>query len=338
VFGGDGADNAIASSDPNNKWALSSQGLNIIRTVNGGTTFSARSNGINLTNVPFIARFEKCPNNDDVFIAGTDNVWRVNDFFSGSTAWTDNLGGVNFASGISGMAFAPSDATCGTYAFGTRSGSLRITSAGGGAFPGNWPDLDASNQVPNRAVTDLAFDPTNANVLYVTLSGFDGSVPGQPGHIFKTTNALSGAATWTNVSPPVDIPFNTIVVDPTNTNVLYAGSDLGIWRTPDAGATWAHMGPGIGMPNVAVFELQIASNGRLVAFTHGRSALALSNFDVDNDSVVNCADVAVVKAALGKRFGQVGYNAAADLNSDGIVDVRDLAMLTKQLAAGTVCP
>jgi uncharacterized repeat protein (TIGR01451 family) len=60
--------------------------------------------------------------------------------------------------------------------------------------------------------------------------------------------------------------------------------------------------------------------------------------DVNGDGVVNCADVAVVKAAFGKRVGQTGYSAAADTNNDGVVNVLDLAYVTQHLPVGTKCP
>ncbi|MGH8007987.1 MAG: WD40/YVTN/BNR-like repeat-containing protein, partial [Candidatus Binatia bacterium] len=106
IFSGDGADNAISSSDPNNDWALSLQNLNIFRTTNGDS-FSAADSGIDKSGAPFIARFEKCPANDNVFIAGTDNVWRSNNFFgAGSPTWSANSPDTG---AISALAFAPSD-------------------------------------------------------------------------------------------------------------------------------------------------------------------------------------------------------------------------------------
>jgi hypothetical protein len=59
--------------------------------------------------------------------------------------------------------------------------------------------------------------------------------------------------------------------------------------------------------------------------------------DVNNDGRVDCLDVTIVKLAFGKRTGQAGFDARADINSDGVVDVNDLAFVLKQLPAGTVC-
>jgi uncharacterized repeat protein (TIGR01451 family) len=59
--------------------------------------------------------------------------------------------------------------------------------------------------------------------------------------------------------------------------------------------------------------------------------------DVNGDGVVNCTDVAIVKAAFGKKVGQPGYNMAADVNNDGVVNLLDLAFVTQHLPAGTKC-
>jgi hypothetical protein len=75
----------------------------------------------------------------------------------------------------------------------------------------------------------------------------------------------------------VNIPFNTIVIDPTTPSTVFAGADNGVWASNDAGATWAYMGPEAGIPNVAVFDLQIqASTRKVFAFTFGRGAFMLA--------------------------------------------------------------
>lgn len=59
--------------------------------------------------------------------------------------------------------------------------------------------------------------------------------------------------------------------------------------------------------------------------------------DVDGSGVVDCADVALVKASFGKRTGQAGFNPGADINQNGVVDVSDLSAVTRLLPTGTVC-
>ncbi len=158
--------------------------------------------------------------------------------------------------------------------FGTAgAGTLRITRNGGAS----WSDFDPTDAVPNRPITGIAFNSRDPNIAYVTLSGFDEGTPGKSGHVFKSTNALSGSPAWTNVSPPDNIPFNVVAIDPTTPNTVFVGADDGVWATGDGGATWAYMGPEAGLPNVAVFDLQIqASTRKVFAFTFGRGAYVLT--------------------------------------------------------------
>jgi hypothetical protein len=128
--------------------------------------------------------------------------------------------------------------------------------------------------LPPRPVTDLAFDPSDANVAYATVSGFDATTPGQPGHIFKTTNALGATPTWSSIGPTADLPHNTIVVDPLEPSTLYVGTDAGVWTSSNAGGSWSQLGPSSGMPNVPVNEIE-AGGPTIIAFTHGRGAFKL---------------------------------------------------------------
>ncbi len=290
VFGYDGLDVAISSTHPQTDWALAVQLLQIFRLPD----LAAGDVGIDKTGAPFMANLEKCPANDDVFIGGTDNLWKSTDFFTAEVpSWSANGPEMGACSGfseripppspasvtltvggcISALGFAASDATCRTYAFATGGGQILLTADGGAS----WIDLDPDNVVPNRYVSDLAFAPTDGNRLYVTLSGFDEGTLGQPGHVFKTTNALATTPTWSNVSPPADLPYNSIAVDPADPHLVYAGADVGVWKSGDAGGSWAHLGPDTGMPNVPVYDLEIHPVTRQpFAFTFGRGAFVLA--------------------------------------------------------------
>jgi hypothetical protein len=59
--------------------------------------------------------------------------------------------------------------------------------------------------------------------------------------------------------------------------------------------------------------------------------------DVNGDGVVDCSDVAAVRAAYGKKVGVGGYNPSADFNGDGFVNILDLQFEIQHLPAGTSC-
>jgi hypothetical protein len=59
--------------------------------------------------------------------------------------------------------------------------------------------------------------------------------------------------------------------------------------------------------------------------------------DINGDGSVTCADLSLLKASFGRRTGQAGFNSAADLNNDGVVDIKDLVIINRQLPAGSTC-
>ena len=73
--------------------------------------------------------------------------------------------------------------------------------------------------------------------------------------------------------------------------------------------------------------LETTSDGRLEKL----SQMEIVPGDLNGDGKVDCGDWEVVRASRGKKIGQVGFNAWADLNRDGVVDERDLAMLSQRL-------
>jgi hypothetical protein len=155
-----------------------------------------------------------------VFLTGTHRLWRTDNFFSSAApTWVPNAlaspapnpNSLNYPGTILEIEFIASDVSCNSYAYGNRGGEVWLTRDGGRT----WTNLDPNRNLPPRPVNGLAFEPTNANIIYAALSSFDDATPGQPGHVFKTMNALSGSPTWTDISPPLNEPFNVIRADPT---------------------------------------------------------------------------------------------------------------------------
>ena len=124
---------------------------------------------------------------------------------------------------------------------------------------------------PTRVVGRVAIDPNNASVAYIGYSGFFNGAFNNNQHIYKTTNFnTAGTTTWTAVGNGLpDSPVNAIVVDPANSNTVFAGLDIGVYRSTDGGLNWAPFS--VGLPKVAVFDLALQNSNRLLrAATHGR--------------------------------------------------------------------
>jgi photosystem II stability/assembly factor-like uncharacterized protein len=89
-------------------------------------------------------------------------------------------------------------------------------------------------------------------------------------YIFRTTNYGDSFTRLTNGIPPDAGTVHVIREDPVNMNLLFAGTEFGMFASFDRGANWHRMKNGL--PTVPVFDIQIHPRDHdLILATHGRS-------------------------------------------------------------------
>ena len=134
--------------------------------------------------------------------------------------------------------------------------------------------VDNKHSLPARPVAWIAVDRSDYRVAYVAFNGYNAATPTQPGHVFMTTTA---GAHWTDISGNLpDNPVNSLVIDPSYPNTLYAATDVGPFATYNGGATWSRLGTGF--PSVAVNQIDMNTfNRTLAAGTHGRGAFRITD-------------------------------------------------------------
>lgn len=266
---GDGGPTAIDSTGTTMYAAC--QQVEVRKSTQSGArnTFTKMVSGINPTGndrIRFIPAFTMDPQNDSILYYGTQFLYQCKNPGDPIPTWaaiSPEL--TNAGSGtISTISVAPNSSD--TVYVGTGDGKVQVTTNATQASP-TWTDRSAG--LPGRAITSIAVDPSNAQIAYVGISGFTVST-NPAGHIFKTTNA---GATWTDVTgslESVKTPVTDLVIDPDYSNVLYAATDVGVFRTLDGGVTWNTLVSGL--PRVAVLSLKLHRASRtLRAGTHGRS-------------------------------------------------------------------
>jgi len=225
-----------------------------------------RTNGIDVNDsVEFYLPFETDPNTAGVLYLGTNRVYRTTDRGQNWTAISQVLeAGANIRS----IGVVPGDAN--TLYAGTTGGQIHKATRGrNGQW--TWTNLTKA-PLPQRFLSDIAFDPTNTQTVYLAYNGFSANTPDTAGHIFKSTD---GGTTWTlsdgaGAGAFPDVPALTIFVDPDNPSHVYVGTDIGVFRSTDGGASWATFSQGL--PPVPVTDLKYQRAAKLLwVSTYGRS-------------------------------------------------------------------
>ena len=254
--GGDGFDVAHDGVLPTQVYGRSN--ANILRSTDDGGSYG----GITPPWLPaesdvYLAAVATDPGaGGTVYASGNQNLWQSTD---GGATWPNSVP-------ISGIATEVDVAP--------NNGNNVVVAIGGRVFvstdalvPGGLTLTDITRNLPGRFVGGVAFDPNDPATIYAVLGGFSGA-PG--GHVFRTSLTAAG---WTDISPPLDLPFNAIALDGSDTpTALYTGTDFGVLRSVDGGANWSVLDD-IHFPGAPVFEL-VCHRGELRAATFGRGVFS----------------------------------------------------------------
>ncbi|MCO6477193.1 MAG: hypothetical protein J5I94_11260 [Phaeodactylibacter sp.] len=95
---------------------------------------------------------------------------------------------------------------------------------------GNWEETPQS---PGWRVTDVEACPVHPGVVYATRNS---AFPDNP-HVYKS---MDHGSTWAAISEGLpDVSTNTIAVNPFNPEIVYVGTDLGVFISQDGGMSWS---------------------------------------------------------------------------------------------------
>ncbi len=237
-----------------------------------GTTNGVACSSATTTAVNFYAPVVLGPGNPNTIYLGTDRLLRSST--SGTANVTVSQAPLVSGVAISSIGISPQDDNY--RIVGLNNGALFFTTTGSSTLTSLDP-TGVGSFIPDFYVARLAFDPTNKNTVFISLGNYAGGTALAQSHVWKVTNLnttpvltpLNGSSTFApNVTTLPDVPVNGFVVDPLNSNNLYAGTDIGVYTSTDGGTNWSPFGTGL--PNIAVFEMAIAPGRTLRIATHGR--------------------------------------------------------------------
>lgn len=106
-------------------------------------------------------------------------------------------------------------------------------------------------------VLAIAIDSSQPETLYLGAFG---------GGVFKSTD---GGKLWIGANKGLkNLEVRTVVIDPANQSILYAGTDEGLFKSIDAGAHWAMLAHGLGNASIRSLVIDTSMPGTLYAGTH----------------------------------------------------------------------
>jgi photosystem II stability/assembly factor-like uncharacterized protein len=169
---------------------------------------------------------------------------------------------------------------------GTDDGNIHVTKNGGG----DWTKV--SNNFPQGLwVSRVQFSNFKKERIYITLNGYRNDN-------FTTYAYVSEdfGATWKMLTENFkQNAANVILEDSENENILYLGTDTGLFISMDKGNTWQDFSNEI--PNVAVHDLVIQKREKdLIVGTHGRSLYKVNVANIQQiNETINSKGIALFK-------------------------------------------
>jgi len=157
---------------------------------------------------------------------------------------------------------------------GTDDGRLWVTKDGGKA----WQEITAG-LAPGKWMSRVVASAYDLGTVYLTQNGKrdDDFTP----YVWRSTDY---GKTWASLAGGIPVgPVNVIREDPVNKDILYVGTDMGVYVTTDGGKTWMVLGGNL--PTVYAHDLIIHPRDNIIVVaTHGRGMWALDANTVNNKS------------------------------------------------------
>jgi hypothetical protein len=159
---------------------------------------------------------------------------------------------------------------------GTDDGLVQVTEDGGK----NWRKIEQFPGVPQWTyVSDVFASPRDANTVFATLNNWQRG--DYKPYIVKSTDR---GRTWTNITGNLPARYDvwSIIQDHINGDLMFAGTEFGLFFTVDGGRQWTQLKGG--MPTIQVRDMTVQRRENdLVLGTFGRGFYVLDDYSALRD-------------------------------------------------------
>jgi len=309
MLGGDGGCTGVRPANSNYVYAEWQGTGNLYRSTNYGSSMNAIGSGISSSDRNcFLPPFVINPASDAQMLYGTHRI-----YYSGNagSSWTARSGDLSTGSGaIRCLVLAPSQPQT-VYAV-TNDGNVQVSTN----FGTSWTLVRTGVPGWPRITRQIAVDPTDDQRAVLTVSYFGTD------QLLLTTDR---GASWTPIDGDLpDVPVNTAAIEHRQCqDVIYAGTDVGVYMTVNGGVNWRRLGANL--PHAAVIDLVLdVPRNRLIAGTQGRGAWQIPlapHGDFDGGGI-ELSDIPLFVEALLNPTPQA--ICIADMNGDSLLDGLDV--------------
>lgn len=263
VYGADGEDCLVDFTDDNIVFVSTQMG-HFYRSSDAGVSFT--STGV--VGCDWTSPIVMDPNNhNNMYMGGSSIIKSIDN----GVTW-NYLSGSFDGTCMYSLEVAPSNSN---YVYAATFGHIyRTTDAGT-----TWNNITGTLPVSSAAISGITINSTNPDMVWVTFSGFSAGKK-----VFYSSN---GGAAWTNISGTLpNIPVNCIEYQAGSNDIVYIGTDMGVFGIDASLTDWASYN--FGMPNVIIDELEIyPPTNKLRAATFGRG---IWEIDLKTDLLSGVAD------------------------------------------------
>ena len=278
VIGGDGFEVVWNPKDPL-KMIGGYQYNGLYRTVDGWKTSEAPTTGFddygNDLTSPFITKIAGSKQDPDLlFVISNKGVYRSDNFAENwvltpipTSFFPDSSGGYITFAQVTISTATPQVVWAGVYM--SSRGKVNVSKDGGLSFT-------ATNNYSKSMglLSGLDTHPTDPATAFATFS-----YQGAPkilrttdyGGVWSDITGFDASTTSTNGFP--DVATYCVLVMPYNTNIIWAGTEIGIIESTDNGVSWHYSNNGF--PAAAVWDMKIVDD-EVVLATHGRGIWSVS--------------------------------------------------------------
>ncbi len=212
----------------------------------------------------WVAPFIISPHNSDIIYHGMQYVYKsVNrgdtwEKISADLSYNDKdkLGDIPYQTLFS---LSESPLKSGLLYAGTDDGRAHVTKDDGKS----WTEI-TEGLIKNRWISRMVASKYNMSTVYLTQNGKRND--DFAAYVWKSDDF---GTTWKNISANIPLgPVNVIREDPINKNILYVGTDIGVYVSKDGGESWEVLG---NLPSTYVHDLIIHPRDNIIVIaTHGR--------------------------------------------------------------------